>query len=200
MINGINNHDQVNLVKDAILDAGVLIDGHFVFAEGRHSLQKLEMDNLWLHDKSLGLVLGEMKKEMKKQNFDIVSGVPTGGMKLAEKLVESKSDDEKLIILKRIPGKGKRDYDLLNPDDRYFLKKAKSILIIEDVVSSLGSVAAVVKLLRKFTRVNVEIHSLAIWRREEVNPEYGQEIFQHYLVEEAIPSFDKNDCPYPDCR
>lgn len=191
--------NQANPVKKAIFDANVLVSGHFVFAEGKHSLQKLEMDHLWDDARSLEVVLGEMKRIAKEIDFDVLCGVPTGGTRLAEAFVKTNSDRKKLITLKRVPGKGKRDFELTNLESTYLLQKAKRLLIVEDVVSSLGSVNAVVRLLRKFTNENVEINCLAIWRRDEVKPKYGKNVSQHYLIEEVIPSFDQNDCPYIDC-
>src|ERR1700683_2028658 len=74
------------LAKTAVLEAGCLISGHFVFAAREHALQKLELDYLWNHPHELDVILDELARADGLPPADAILGVPTGGQRLAEAL------------------------------------------------------------------------------------------------------------------
>jgi len=192
-------------VRQAIMDARVLMGGHFVLANGEHTTLKLEMDNLWQHPKQLELVLDRMThlstslevKTMSGSYFGVVLGVPTGGQRLAEELVRSGRVKVPLARLERVPGGRKQDFRFVSEEDEQLAKNANKILIYEDVVTSGSSVAGVVRLLDPPRQ---EIHTLAVWRRGKIKAEFRVGITEHYLVEEEIPTFSSDQCPFPGCR
>jgi orotate phosphoribosyltransferase len=184
-------------IKQAILKANVIKEGHFVFADGDHALLKLEMDNLWDHDKELTLVLDTLGEAQGLPRADVILGVPTGGQRIAIELVRSGRLDAALAMLERVPGGAKQDFKFATPRDEKLAREARSVRIYEDVVSTLSSIAGVVKLLDSSQQ---NIHSLAIWRRGKVKPEYRQGVTDNYLIEEIIPSFSVEECPYPGCQ
>src|ERR1700683_2253232 len=74
------------LAAAAVVRAGCLISGHFVFAAREHSLQKLELDNLWNHPRELAVILNQLARADGLPPADAILGVPTGGQRLAEAL------------------------------------------------------------------------------------------------------------------
>ena len=180
-------------VKQAIQTAGVIIDGHFVFADGGHATIKLEMDNLWHHSKELAVVLDALAEAKDLPPADLIIGVPTGGQRIALELVASKRLSIPIAVLERVPGGAKQDFRFASEADKRLADRAKSIRIYEDVVTTLSSVAGVVKLLDSSKQ---SIHSLAIWRRGQVKLEYSRGVTDHYLIEETIPVFTPKGCPH----
>ncbi len=184
-------------LRSIIYDAGVPVEGHFIFADGDHALIKLEMDTLWHHPKELGIVLDALAVAERLPQPDVILGVPTGGQKLADELVKSGRLSIPIAYLERVPGGTKQDFRFVSKQDEELASAATHIRIYEDVVTTLSSIAGVVKLLNPEQQ---EIHSLAIWRRGVVKEVYRVGVQDHYLVEEVMPSFAPGICPYPGCK
>ena len=182
--------------KLAVLDAGVLTKGHFVFADGSHADIKLEMDNLWNSPDNLDTILDLLAQSDGLPHADVVLGVPRGGELLSEELVMSGRVKAPMAMLERIPGGKKQDFRFVSKEDEELTKKANTIIIYEDVVTTLSSIAGVVRLL---SPVQQDIHSMAIWRRGNVKPHYQEGVSDHYLVEEIMPQYDAIDCKNTDC-
>lgn len=179
-------------IRDAIVRAGVLTDGHFVFVDGDHALLKVEMDKLWEHDAELSLVLEALAHKQGLTKPDAILGVPRGGQKIAEALVARGLTTVPLIHIERVPGGAKRDFQFCSEADRVLAENAKNILIYEDVVSTLSSIAGVVKILNPEKQ---HLESLAIWRRGEPKEKYRVGVTDFYLVEESVETFTPDSCP-----
>jgi len=179
-------------VKCLIESAGVVEKGHFVLADGGHALRRLEMDRLWEHPKLLASVLDLLGTATGLPEADLIVGVPTGGQRLALELARTGRVQVPVIELERVPGGAKQDFRFLSEADAEQVRTVRSVRIYEDVVTTLSSIAGVVRLLDPNRQ---DIHSLAIWRRGEVKPAYKLGVQDHYLHEELIPVFTEADCP-----
>jgi len=186
------NNPDFDTVKTAVLHAKVLREGHFVFANGGHGNIKLEMDKLWESSQDLDLVLHALAQACLILNSDIVLGVPTGGQRLANALGERKLIEVPVLQLERIPGT-KQDFRFKQDSDQEVAQQARRPCVVEDVVTTLSSVARVVRLLKPNLQ---DIHSLAIWRRGVVSEEYRKGVTDHYLVEQELPVFSREGCVY----
>jgi orotate phosphoribosyltransferase len=182
--------------KQAIIDADVSVDGHFILADGGHATQKLEMDRLWDHPAQLATILDLLAEADGLPAPDLILGVPSGGQRLAIELVDSGRVKSPIARLERVPGGAKQDFRFATPADAALAKKARTIRIYEDVVTTLSSIAGVVKLLDP---IQQQIDSLSIWRRGEVKADYRRGLTDHYLIEDVMPSFSADECPYPGC-
>ena len=127
---------------------------------------------------------------------DVILGVPVGGQLLAEAISSEKYADIPIARLERVPGGAKQDFRFVSEADRDLAVGAKSVRIYEDIVTTLSSVAGVVRLLEPDHQ---DIHSLSIWRRGEVKSVYTHGVTDHYLVEELMEQFAPADCPDPNC-
>lgn len=185
------------IAKKAVLDANVLTKGHFVFADGSHADIKLEMDNLWDSPDNLDTILDLLAQANGLPIADVVLGVPTGGQLLAEELVSSGRVKAPIAMLERVPGGKKQDFRFVSKKDEQLASQAHRLLIYEDVVTTLSSIAGVVKLLNPLKQ---DIYSLAIWRRGEVKPKYQKGVKDHYLVEEILPQYEASLCRNKNCK
>lgn len=182
----------MNEARAAVLRADVLTEGHFVFADGAHATAKLEMDNLWEHPHELDHILRLLAHADGLPPADVIIGVPRGGQRLAIELNKRGLVHVPVARLERIPGGAKQDFRFLSNTDREIAERAASVRIYEDVVTTMSSIAGVVRLLDP---VRQTIHSLAIWRRDEPKAEYRRHVTDHYLVEEYIPNYRPDQCP-----
>ena len=178
--------------KMAVLNAQAFVDGHFVFADGEHAAVKIDMDHLWDHPAELRVVLNLLSKADGLPPADVILGVPTGGQRLAEALAHPDYTGLPIDRLERVPGGEKRAFRFASHEDRRLALTAKSPRIYEDVVSTLSSVAGVVRLLKPSRQ---DIQALAIWRRGRVLEKYRQGITTHFLVEEAVTNYSPAECP-----
>lgn len=182
--------------KLAVIDAGVLTKGHFVFADGSHADVKLEMDHLWNSPENLDTILDLLADVEGLPHPDVILGVPRGGQNIAEELEKSGRVKAPIAMLERLPGGKKQDFRFVSKKDEQLAKRAKTVVIYEDVVTTLSSIAGVVRLLNPDQQ---DIHAMAIWRRGEVKSQYQEGVSDHYLVEEIMPQYDAIDCKNTDC-
>lgn len=178
--------------KLAVMNAQVFIDGHFVFADGEHAVTKIDMDNLWEHPAELRVILRLLAEAPGLPPAEVILGVPRGGQFLAESLSSPQYTGLPVARLERVPGGEKRDFRFVTDADRHLALAAKSIRIYEDVVSTLSSIAGVVKLLEPGRQ---NIHSLAIWRRGRLLERYTHGVTPHFLIEETVTNYTPDDCP-----
>lgn len=181
-----------DIIKAAIHRAHVLTQGHFIFADGAHATLKLEMDNLWKHPEELKTVLHHLAERGEGLSADVVLGVPSGGQQLADGALERGFVARPIAHLERVPGGAKQDFRFCSEHDEQLVRKAQLIVIYEDVVSTMSSIAGVVRLLNPAAQ---EIHAVAIWRRGTLLPPYSAGIVPHFLVEEEIPMYSPDKCP-----
>jgi orotate phosphoribosyltransferase len=182
----------MNDAREAVVRSGVLMEGHFIFANGDHATTKLEMDNLWDHEAHLETVLNLLAEAKGLPPADVIVGVPTGGQRLAVELHNRKLLTIPLIRLERIPGGTKQDFHFCTEEDKCLAAAARSVRIYEDVVTTLSSVAGVARL---FDDTRQDIHMLAIWRRGDPQEAYRRGITDHYLIEEHVSYYSPDVCP-----
>jgi orotate phosphoribosyltransferase len=126
-------------------DSGSLLDGHFVLTSGNHSPHYIEKFRVLEHPKYTEKLCKELANKFANDNVTIVVGPMTGGILLAYEV--GKNLDTKAIFTERVDGKMKfRRGFTIDPDDR--------VLIVEDIISTGGSVQEVIDEVRRF---NAEI-------------------------------------------
>lgn len=170
--------------------AQVIQSGHFIFADGDHATQKIEMDHLWEYPDELAVVVRALAAAEGLPVADVILGVPEGGQSLADAI--GRSNGLPVVKLERIPGGTKQDFRFCGDRDRKLALAAKSPRIYEDVVTTLSSIAGVVRLLNPELQ---SIHSLAIWRRGATKLQYRRGLSDYYLIEEDLPSYAPGKCP-----
>lgn len=137
--------DIVKLLKS--IDA-IITNGHFVYTSGKHGSVYVRKDRLYPNTKKTSDACKLIAEKLKNKNIDVVVGPSIGGIILSQwtayhltKLkkkeifgVFTEKDEESNQIFKR-------DYDKL--------VKNKKVLIVEDLTTTGGSVAKVVKSVKK---------------------------------------------------
>ncbi len=123
----------------------------FTLASGKKSnfyidLRRISFDGRYLYH--IGKLLYGTIKDLKDLKFSVIAGVPVGGLPLVSStIVAGFLDDNPLksVVIR----KEKKDYgkgNLIEPAQ--FLAKGSNILVIEDVVTTGGSVLKAVKSAR----------------------------------------------------
>jgi len=172
---------------EAMLSAEVFVEGDFTFASGLHATLKVDAEKLYEHPRELAVVMGHFAIFPDVENADVLLYVPDGMRQFITQL--GKELQKPVIDTIRRPGaNSKYDFIFKTPEDQERALSAKTPLIGEDVVTTLGSVAA----LRTLLSPEQSVHSLAMLLRGSVNPEYRAGLEDHYLLIKEIPT-DKDE-------
>ncbi len=168
---------------DALYTAGCFKKGNFSFASGQTATLKVDAEELYNHKEQLDRVLGYFATFPCISNTDVLLYVPDGMREFTKILGENL--DKPVVNIQRRPNyTTKYDFEFASSEDESLALSANRLVICEDVVTTLGSVAAV----RTLLPVNEIVHSVAMLRRNSVNPKYQAGLVNHYLIELEVPT------------
>lgn len=173
----------------AILERlGVLHTGHFRLTSGRHSDKYMQCAKLFEHPKEseeLCRDLAEQIRKMTDRDIDLVAGPAIGGIIMAYEVARAMG--VRNIFAERENGAMtlRRGFDVA-PGAR--------VLVVEDVVTTGGSVMEVVELLGKADAEVVAVGSVV--DRSNGNVDFGVPFYPLMAVD--VVSWDEGECPL--CR
>src|SRR3989344_3571173 len=126
----------------------IIVDDHFVYTSGKHGSVYVRKDRLYPNTQKTSDVCKLIAKKFKDKNIDIVVGPSIGGIILSQWTAYHLTKLKKKEVLGVFTEKDeesnqvfKRDYDKLVEN--------KNVLIVEDLTTTGGSVAKVVKSVKK---------------------------------------------------
>ncbi len=182
---GYNSQRATEEVWEALLSAGALtfLETPVRFASGVSSTLKVNAEVLDRRPKQQAIVLGHVATFPCIEEADVLLYVPDGMRNFTNVL--GREMGKRVAQTERNPNSGSRyDFCFATPQDKQLALTAKRPRILEDVVTTAGSIDGIVQLLR---RGQQDIHSLALLLRGHVNTEYQLGLTDHYLVERQIP-------------
>ncbi len=171
---------------EALLSAGAIkeasYENPFIFASGEKATIKVDAEVLDKSFREREILLGKMAMHPCMDDADVLLYVPDGMRNFTNIL----GHEMGLLVAqtKRVDGGGRYDFNFIDHSDKDLALGAKHPRIIEDVVTSLGSVAGIARLLDD----RQDIHSLAILQRGAVNPLHQKNLIDHYLIKRFIPN------------
>lgn len=172
---------------EALLSADAFTEGNFTLASGEDATLKVDAEKLYEHPRQLDVVIGHFATFPCVQSADVLLYVPNGMHDFVQRV--GRELNKSVAYTRRRPNSTSRyDFEFSSAFDKELATAAEKLVIGEDVVSTLGSVAAIRSLLLP----TAAVHSLAILRRGEVAPEYRKGLIDHYLVSKLIPK-DKDE-------
>jgi len=123
-----------NEIKDLFLKSGALIEGHFKLTSGLHSAQYVNKFNLLSKPEFAAPLLEEMAARWRDKNVEIVVGPALGGIILSYEIARHLNTHG--IFLERKNG-------AMTMSRGFEIKPNQRVLIVEDVVTTGGSVKEV---------------------------------------------------------
>ncbi len=126
-------------VKDLLLQTRAILEGHFLLTSGLHSPLYVEKFNVLQHPQYTEQLCRELATRFADSRIDTVLGPMTGGILLAHEV--GKALGTRAIFTERENGKMtlRRGFTLA-PNER--------VLIVEDIVTTGGSVREVVEVVK----------------------------------------------------
>lgn len=121
----------------------VLTNGHFVYVSGNHGDKYINKDAIYPHTQELRKLCKMWAEDFAKQNIEVVVGPAMGGVILSNNTASELSR----ILKKDVPGvyaekTGDGGFEFTRGYDRFI--KGKRVLIVEDVLTTGGSVKKVI--------------------------------------------------------
>ena len=175
----LSRDDIIKILKDS----NALIEGHFILTSGLHSGQYIEKFRILEQPRYTEMLCKDIAEFFRKENVSVVVGPMTGGIILAYEVARQLG--VKSIFTERVDGKMKfkRGFKL-NEQDR--------VLIVEDIITTGGSIFEVIEEVNKFKSNIIGLGYLI----DRSNGKVKFPIPSHPLLTLNIESYTKDDCPF----
>lgn len=189
-------HEAMNLLRES----GVYREGHFLLTSGRHSPAFFLLSQAFQHPRHASRLGEALAALFRCEGVETVIGPAMGGVILAHEVARALGVRslyaEKVSGAETVPGKADRGAESGMALRRGFsLKPGERVLVVEDAVTTGGSVRKVLEVVRQAGAVPVGVG--AVVDRSGGKADFGGVPFRA-LVQLDIPSYDPAGCPL--CR
>ncbi|MCK4359812.1 MAG: orotate phosphoribosyltransferase [Candidatus Cloacimonetes bacterium] len=127
-------------IKSILSDCGAFLKGHFLLTSGRHSEYYIEKIKIIQNPDKVQLLCSELSKKFSDVGFDVVISPAMGGIVLGYEV--AKILGKKFIFTQRENNK-------MTIRNGFELSPNEEVLIIEDIVTTGGSVFEVIDCIKK---------------------------------------------------
>ena len=138
-------------VRALLVKTGAIMDGHFLLTSGLHSPHYVEKFNVLQHPAYTAQLCAAMAEKFKDAEIETVVGPVTGGILLAHET--GKSLGTRAIFTERVDGK-------MTFRRGFSLREGERVLIVEDIVTTGGSIKEVIEVVKAAGAVPVAVSML----------------------------------------
>ena len=138
-------------VKKILTETNAIMDGHFLLTSGLHSPHYVEKFNVLQHPKYTEQLCLAMAEKFKDAKIETVVGPVTGGIILAHET--GKALGARAIFTERVDGK-------MTFRRGFSLREGERVLIVEDIVTTGGSIKEVIEVVKSSGAIPVAISML----------------------------------------
>ena len=169
-------------ITEILQEAGVLLEGHFLLTSGKHSNRYLQCAKVFRNAKYSEELCGELAQKFSGERIDVVIGPAMGAVQMAYEVSRQLSCEN--FFAEREDGKMalRRGFQV-TPGMR--------VLVVEDVVTTGGSVKEVIEIVKAAGGIVVGVGSLI--DRTGGAIDFGAP-FQAVLTLK-VEAWEKDDCP-----
>ncbi|ABI68586.1 orotate phosphoribosyltransferase [Syntrophomonas wolfei] len=164
------------------IDSGALMEGHFRLTSGRHSNQYMQCAQVLQYPKYTEQLAAHIAEKFAADNIEIVVGPAMGGIIVAYEVARQlgitaifTERQEGSMVLRR----------------GFELRPGQRVLVVEDVVTTGGSVWEVIEIVQK---AGAELAGVAVLV-DRSNGEVDFKVKQEAVLTMDIKSFAASDCP-----
>lgn len=170
-------------VTEVLKEAGVLLEGHFLLTSGRHSNRYLQCAKIFRNTKYSEELCAALAEKYKDENIETVIGPAMGAVQMAYEVSRTlncenfftERDENGKMTLRR----------------GFTVEEGQRVLVVEDVVTTGGSVKEVVELVKSFGGVVVGVGSIV--DRTGGKIDFGVPFKAVYSAE--VTSWEPSECP-----
>jgi len=170
-------------VKGLFLETQAIMEGHFLLTSGLHSPMYVEKFNVLQHPKYTERLCQALAEMFKDENIETVVGPMTGGILLAHET--GKALGTRAIFTERENGH-------MTFRRGFHLEPGERVLIVEDIVTTGGSVKEVIDVVKASGGIPVAVGMLVDRSGGKVN--FGDVPYKA-LLHLDVQTFQPDNCP-----
>lgn len=167
-------------------DAGALLTGHFVLSSGRHSSRYLQSAKVLMHPQHAEALGRDLAALVSADDIDVVVAPALGGLIIGHEV--ARALNKPLIFTERKEGE-------MSLRRGFSFEKGARVLVVEDVITTGGSVCECMDVVREHGGVPLEV--LAVVDRAPA-AEGRFDVPHRTLLQLEVASYEASDCPL--CR
>lgn len=163
-------------------DSGALLEGHFRLTSGRHSDRYIQCARVLMEPKYTEALCSHLAEAYKGYNVDLVVGPAMGGIVISYEMARQLGVPS--LFTERVDGKMalRRNFEI---------EKGQKVLVVEDVVTTGGSVKEVVDIVEEKGGIVVGIALLV--DRSNGKVDLGARV--EACLSMDVVSYEAADCP-----
>ena len=169
-------------IKKIFIDSGALLEGHFRLTSGRHSNRYIQCARVLMEPKYTEALCSHLAKAFKDQKIDLVVGPAMGGIIISYEMARQLGTPS--LFTERVEGKMalRRNFNI---------EKGQKVLVVEDVVTTGGSVQEVMDIVKEKGGEVVGIALLVDRSNDKID--LGAKI--EACLSMDVISYKEKDCP-----
>lgn len=171
-----------NEVKELLVETGAILEGHFLLTSGLHSKLYVEKFEVLQHPQHTETLCKELARRFKDDHIDVVVGPTTGGILIAHEV--GKALGTRAIFTERENGK-------MTLRRGFQIKPGERVLVVEDIVTTGGSVVEVLDVVKEHNGNAVGVALLV--DRSGGKVDFG--VRTEALLHLSIPTYKPEECP-----
>lgn len=170
-------------ITEILRETSAIMEGHFKLTSGMHSPLYVEKFNVLQYPKYTEEISKKMATFFKDKDIETVVGPMTGGILLAHEV--GKTLGARSIFTERVNGKMtfRRDFSL---------KKGEKIIIVEDIVTTGGSIKEVIEVVKSY---EADIIGIVMIVDRSSNKLDFDGIPYFSLLKLEVEKYDESICP-----
>jgi orotate phosphoribosyltransferase len=173
---------ELNKTLTLLKATGGILNGHFLLTSGRHSDIYFEKFRILENPRALDKICKEMANIVENKNIELVLGAAIGGILISGGV--GRHLDLKHIFSERSNGK-------MELKRGFSIKKGQRVLIVEDIITTGGSVFELIELVQRYEAEIVHIVNLVDRSSGSINFPFPATA----LLSMPSKSWEPNECP-----
>lgn len=169
-------------VRQLFVETGAILEGHFLLTSGLHSPLYVEKFQVLQYPEHTAKLCAELAKKFADQQVELVVGPVTGGVLLAHEV--GKNLGTRAIFTERENGK-------MALRRGFTVKLGERVLVVEDIVTTGGSVVEVIDVIREHGGNVIGVGMLV--DRSGGVADFG--VPHQALLHLTVPTYRPEDCP-----
>ena len=170
-------------VEDLLIETSAIMEGHFLLTSGLHSPRYVEKFNVLQKPVYTEKLCRAMAEKFKDANIETVVGPVTGGILLAHET--GKALGTRAIFTERENGK-------MTFRRGFTLHEGERVLIVEDIVTTGGSIREVIDVVKEHGGIPVAVSMLV--DRSGGKATFG-DVPSTALLHMDVQTYQPDDCP-----
>lgn len=169
-------------VRQLLIETGAILEGHFLLTSGLHSSLYVEKFQVLQYPEYTAKLCAALAKQFTDDQVELVVGPVTGGILLSHEV--GKNLGTRAIFTERENGK-------MTLRRGFKIKPGERVLVVEDIVTTGGSVQEVIEVVREHGGIPIAVGILV--DRSGHTVDFG--IPAKALLHLTVPTHDPKECP-----